>query len=268
MRWVRLPMVATWAKRADAIIIGCSGMLTLPVERGWKAAGNVFVIPCGVDPSYFNSDARTKRHGLLFVGSWLHRKGVQDLTESYHLLRERGYDIPLKVVGFVSTKETVLRSFHTDDRGLVAIDESKRLIDEVDLMKEYSQHEILVFPSLYEGFGMVFLEAMASGLAVVATPTGGVVDVMHHKKNGYVVSISAPLELANAIQELWDSPELCAKLGAAARNAVRELTWIHAATRTIACYEAIGRKLGRVLDTQSMSSGHDATPSPGRAQDR
>ena len=148
----------------------------------------------------------------------------------------------LKVIGFGTSSDRVLQDFHPSVRSQVSVDDSKSLIDEQDMIEEYHKHDILVFPSLYEGFGMVFLEAMASGLAVIATPTGGVVDVIRHGENGYVVGIGDPESLASAITHLWTSPKERRRLGAAAREAASVLTWDRSAALQLTGYRQLAQR--------------------------
>jgi glycosyltransferase involved in cell wall biosynthesis len=111
------------------------------------------------------------------------------------------------------------------------------------MIEAYQRHELLAFPSLYEGFGLVFLEGMACGMTVIATSTGGVVDVIRHDENGYVVRPGDPGALATAIQELWMAPERRQRLGEAARQTARDYTWGQIAARTLECYRVAAKMI-------------------------
>jgi glycosyltransferase involved in cell wall biosynthesis len=194
-------------------------------------------VPCGVDPEYFKK-APGGNAGLLYVGSWISKKGVATIARAYGQLQRWGHNIPFSVVGYGVPKQVVLSEFDASLRGLLRVDEQLRVLDQDELIEEYHKHTILVFPSVYEGFGLVFLEAMASGLAVIATPVGGAVDVIKDGHNGLIVSEGDPVALATAIASLWVSPERRSKIGAAARETARSYTWPGMAKRTIQCYEA------------------------------
>jgi glycosyltransferase involved in cell wall biosynthesis len=167
----------------------------------------------------------------------LNRKGVQDLAQAYLYLHNRGFEIPLSIVGFGKPVDEVLKAFDPLVRKGIRIDSSLQLLDEEALMREYRGHEILVFPSLYEGFGLVFLEAMASQLALVVTPVGGVVDLIRHEENGVVVPPRDPQALAGAIIDLWQSPNKRLRLGKSAFRTARLHTWNVIAQRTVECYK-------------------------------
>jgi phosphatidyl-myo-inositol dimannoside synthase len=239
MRVARLPMVAISAKRSDAIIVGSSPVRAFAVTQRWKSTSRIFVIPCGLDSAYLTADHAVERKGLLYVGSWLDRKGVVYLARAYELLCHQGYEIPLSVVGYGCATEEVLRTFDQSIRARIRIGESLRIVDEQHLIREYQSHQILVFPSLYEGFGMVFLEAMASGLAVIASPVGGVSDLIRHEQNGIIVPPGDPVALAQAIADLWRSPEKINRLGSAGREGSPHYTWEMITKQTLECYRMI-----------------------------
>jgi glycosyltransferase involved in cell wall biosynthesis len=216
------------------------------LERRWKGPDRIFVVPCGTDPEYCVPGDRNRRRGLLYVGSWLDRKGVRYLAEAYQLVHEQGCPIPLSIVGYGQTTDEVLRSFEPALRPKIRIGEHLRILDERSLIEEYRTHELFAFPSLYEGFGMVLLEAMASGLAVIATPVGGVVDLVRHEENGVIVPLRDSRALAQAIVDLWRSPEKRRLLGEAARITGRLYLWDKIAERTLQCYRAVGERTRQV----------------------
>ncbi len=249
MRLVRLPMEAISAKYSDAIVVGSSPVLKFVVDQGWKGLDRVFVVPAGVDLHYFGTGSDSDRgRGLLFVGGWLSRKGTCYLARAYELLRDHGKDIPLSIIGFGQPATEVLSSFRKAVRSGVRIDDKLGALDEQDLVKEYRSHDILAFPSLYEGFGMVFLEAMACGLPVVATPVGGVVDIVRHDENGIIVPSRDSQALAGAVAELWEAPEKRRRLGKAARETARLYTWDKVALQTLQFYHEI---LARTTEVSS-----------------
>jgi glycosyltransferase involved in cell wall biosynthesis len=96
----------------------------------------------------------------------------------------------------------------------------------------------MVLPSLYEGFGIAFLEAMAVGLPVIGTPTGGMADLIESGVNGLLVPQHDPEALAEGIITLLTRPERRQMLGRAARATAETYTWERAAQATAAVYRA------------------------------
>src|SRR5205823_111461 len=168
----------------------------------------------------------------------IERKGICVLSDAYHRVCSQGARIPLSIVGFGCAPRQVLERFRSDLRSCIRADDSLRFVDETRVAREYATHDLLVFPSRYEGFGMVFLEAMAAGLPVVATPVGGVVDIVRDGENGVMVPVGDPDALARAVLELWRDPERRARIGAAAHLTARSYAWRDVARQTLRCYEA------------------------------
>jgi len=109
------------------------------------------------------------------------------------------------------------------------------------LARLYGEAEVAVVPSLYEGFSLPAIEAMACGVPVVATTGGALPEVVGESgETGLLVTPDDPGELASAIARLLDDPELRARLGAAGRERViNRFTWEVTAAGTAACYQAL-----------------------------
>src|SRR5208337_901084 len=91
---------------------------------------------------------------------------------------------------------------------------------------------IFVFPSLVEGMPLTLLEAMASAMPVVTTNTCGMADIVENGVNGILVPPADSAQIAAAVESLCNSIELRKKLGSAAQETARRLTWA-AATRQL-----------------------------------
>ena len=77
---------------------------------------------------------------------------------------------------------------------------------EADVMAAYRRHDVLAWPSTYEGFGMVLLEAMSQRLPVVATPVGCASALVHSERTGLVVSPRDAAALARGLGRMLDDP--------------------------------------------------------------
>lgn len=236
-RLIRFRQVQLSVQTADALITLSSGDRRFAFERGWKKLDRIFVVPCGVDNEFLNGAPTRRGGGLLYWGTWSARKGVAELVQAYTLLWARGYQAPLTIGGCWDVEDAVRDSFPEDLRRHVRIWD--RPVTEAELQEEYRRHDIFVFPSLYEGFGIVFLEAMASGLAVVATRVGGAEDIVEDGVNGRVVPPGDPEALAEVLVELWSNVDVRMKLGAAAQRTAASNTWKDAAVRTLDVYKTL-----------------------------
>ncbi len=195
------------------------------------------------DTSYFREGAEAARHSgeadafrsgftradgspfrlhLLFVGELFDFKGVVPTIEALASIARS--DIVLHVVGSgpyePAVREAIARTAMTD-RVLM---HGYRQKPELPLF--YAAADALVFPSWGDVFGLVMVEAAATGLPIIASPvSGGTADVVDHGVNGFAVDARDRHEFVEAIERLADDPELRRAMGAAsARKAREELT--------------------------------------------
>ena len=115
-------------------------------------------------------------------------------------------------------------------------------------MDAYRRHDVLAWPSTYEGFGMVLLEAMAQRLPVVATPVGCARTLVESERTGILVPRRDAPSLAKALGRMLDDRALATQCAANAFAQVRPLTWTRTALSTLDVYaRAAGdRRDGRV----------------------
>jgi len=111
----------------------------------------------------------------------------------------------------------------------------------------FASADALVFPSTNETFGLVALEAMACGLPVVASQTGGLVDVLQDGANGLAFDPADPHSLAERVRRLQAAPELRARLGAGALAHARGRDWRATMDQLIDYYELAMRVWRRRL---------------------
>jgi glycosyltransferase involved in cell wall biosynthesis len=126
-------------------------------------------------------------------------------------------------------------------------------LDDADLAWLYGHTTAFVFPSLYEGFGLPVLEAMASGACVVARNASAMAEIVGEA--GALAETADPDALAAAISTLLDAPERRAKLGAAARQRASAFTIQRMARLTYASYcAALGGAHNSAFDERHLES--------------
>ena len=89
----------------------------------------------------------------------------------------------------------------------------------------YASADVCVVPSLHESFGLVALEAMATGLPVIATRTGGMQLTVVNNVSGFLVDPGDPMEMADRLVLLWRSPLLRAHMGLRGGRAAQHYAW-------------------------------------------
>lgn len=170
-------------------------------------------------------DQRGHRKPLTFacVGRLIERKGQQHLLEAADLLNRRGYSGQFRVLLVGSgDNEEPLREQSTrlglQDRvafaGVVARDE---------MPQQYAQADVFVLPSYNEGMSVALLEALASGLPVIVTETGGTSELV--QDNGLLVPWAEPGALAEALKDFLREPDLCRQMGRRSQEIARSFSW-------------------------------------------
>ena len=164
-------------------------------------------------------------------------KGLVPLLEAVAKLRTER-DVELTVIGRPQEGGRVDKAITR--LGLSDVVHCVSGISDDALARLYGQAEVAVVPSLYEGFSLPAIEAMACGVAVVATTGGALPEVVGTDgETGLLVAPDDPGALAGAIARLLDDPALRARLGAAGRERViNRFTWQVTAAGTAACYDA------------------------------
>lgn len=184
----------------------------LPVER-------IAVVPEPIDVaawrSLFASVEPAGAHAptILSVARMYPRKRLQDLLEAAHILRGRIPDLRVRIVG-EGPELGHLRTVHRTLR----LDGTVEFLGEVSrraLAVEYVGADVFCLPTVQEGFGIVFAEAMIAGLPVVACRMAAVPEVVEDRRTGLLVNPRSPDELAMAMETLLLNDGLRAGLGQA-----------------------------------------------------
>jgi glycosyltransferase involved in cell wall biosynthesis len=231
----RLSQVAAAARLADRLLVLSEDDLRYALDRRWKSEDRIDVVPHGVSDRFLNgTPAEEERgRGLLFCGSWDHMKGIAYLVRAFEQLHERGRRMELTVLGPGVEPPSVLAAFSEDVRRFVHVVPRAA---EGQVIEAYRTHDVLLWLSTYEGFGLVLLEAMSQGMAVVTTPVGCVPSIVRDGENGVLVPKRDSGAAATAVERLMDAPDLRRKLGGAARRAVAGMSWGQTARMTLDVY--------------------------------
>jgi len=160
---------------------------------------------------------------LLYVGQLLPEKGVQVALRALRLIHDgRSGNAPtLTIVGGPDYYDRTRRL--VEQLRLGGSVRLTGLVPREDLPEIYAAHDVLIFPSsVHEGFSITLLEAMATGLAVVTTVTGGNAELAEHEVNCLTFEPEDPAGCAAAVVRLLDDPALARALGSNARSRVDE----------------------------------------------
>lgn len=181
-------------------------------------AGRVEVVPYGAPPAAPEPGAAAASSGplrLLWVGSLTQRKGLSYALEAVESLGS-AVELTLigtKPVGDCAPLEAALRRHRW-----------RESLPHSEVLAEMRAHDLLLFPSLFEGFGLVILEAMSQGLPVIATEHTAAPEIITDGEDGFVVPVRSAEAIAERIAALLDNPaRLAAMKHAAWRTAQRHI---------------------------------------------
>jgi glycosyltransferase involved in cell wall biosynthesis len=150
------------------------------------------------------------------VGGLSQRKGIADLFAAVDTF---GKHVSLTVVGHkVSADCPALDAALAKHRWIPSLPHGQIL----QLMRE---HDVLVFPSLFEGFGLVITEAMSQGTPVITTDRTAGPDLIEHGKNGWLINAGSTHALQAAIEELLVQPSQIAEVGQSAMKTAQLRPW-------------------------------------------
>ena len=174
---------------------------------------------------------------IFFVGRMVREKGVQVLIEALPKVRWGYHDAKLLICGGGHRDHLVnLAAYLGMERHVYFAG----FVPDADLMKIYSIIDVACFPSLYEPFGIVALEAMAAHVPVVVSDAGGLPEVVENNVTGLTTYAGSPNSLADGLLKLLHEPETARVMAAAAYDRVlTKFNWDTIATQTSATYERI-----------------------------
>jgi len=186
--------------------------------------GRIWYVPNGTNPGFFQSrifpDAPPNR--LLFVGTWLDRKGIYYLADAFAVLVPLLPQITLTIAGCSASEELVKGQFPAELRERITVCPS---LNRDAMPAVYASHDIFLFPSLVEGMPLVLLEAMATAIPVVTTSSSGMADVIENEFNGLLVPAADSNALASAVRRLHADRPLRERMGLAGQETARRYTW-------------------------------------------
>ncbi len=165
--------------------------------------------------------ANSRELRILFLGNVIERKGLHTLLNALAGIGQNGIlSYRLDVVGALTTDTTYVKAMqkHVVVNGLSSIVRFHGALDNDPLKEMLRQAHVLVVPSSYEGFGIVYLEGMAFGLPAIGTTAGAASEIIADGETGYLVKPDDSKMLAARLTSLADDRDLLVSMSA---NALR-----------------------------------------------
>ncbi|MEL6792710.1 MAG: glycosyltransferase, partial [Pseudomonadota bacterium] len=182
--------------------------------------GKLRIVHCGVEPDRYARGDHEPAKRLIFVGRLAAVKGVLIALEALARVRADHPDATLTLVG--DGVERARIEARIADMGLTDVVRLTGYLSQSDVAAELARSDVFVLPSFAEGVPVVLMEAMATGLPVVATRVAGIPELVEDGVSGRVVAPGDAEALADAIAEILSDPDRPEIMGAAGRVRVRE----------------------------------------------
>ncbi|RCJ31323.1 glycoside hydrolase [Nostoc minutum NIES-26] len=207
-----------------------------------SSKGNIDIIPCGTDVERFGSvDRQEARQQLgidpetkliFYVGRFDQRKGIETLVRAVSQSQLRG-KTPLKLIIGGGSRPGQSDGLERDriesivnELGMSSFTSFPGNLNHEILPTYYAAADVCVVPSHYEPFGLVAIEAMASGTPVVASDVGGLQFTVVPGETGLLAPAKDEVAFAQAIDQILSNPTWRDRLGEAARHRVRtKFSW-------------------------------------------
>lgn len=231
------PFIRYIWKRAAFVVSNSGGLKTLALKTNHKQ--DIRVIPNGVDSTQF-SVAPGSTDGIFRIISTSRltpRKGLRYLIEALALL---------KTEHSVTNIEAFLIGDGNERQALEALAKKLGVESQVQFLGRvphetlpqwYARSDAFILPSLNEGMSNAMLEALASGLPLLATVTGGTEELLTDQKNGFYLAMRSAEDIADKIQCLLTDPELRKRCAVASRVRAEELSWKNVAKQYVELYK-------------------------------
>jgi alpha-maltose-1-phosphate synthase len=204
-------------EEADYIVVASTFTKETLIKNGINEK-KIFLNPYGVNLTRFQYKERevTQKKIFLFIGTVSVMKGIPFLLECWK--KSDMQNCELWIVGTVAD----------EIRAKIAKEESVKVFGKIinaQLSEIMRQAHVFVFPSFFEGFGLVILEAMASGLPVITTTATGGADLIENGKEGFVITPGNADQLVHYLRYFLKNPELIGIMGKHARLKAEQYSW-------------------------------------------
>ena len=207
---------------------------------GLRHVPNMYVIPQGIDDTFYTINCNSHSHILLSVGAISPRKGHAYTIEMFNLLRARGIYAQLRIIGSLADQAyyNLLQQKITDSPYKADITLEINLPRE-DLLKAYADAQLFVLHSREESQGIVFAEAMATGMPVVATKIGGIPYVVADQKSGLLCPYGDVETMTDMVAQLLVDNARWQQYSDSAREIAKGFSWVNIAERIVLLYNEL-----------------------------
>lgn len=234
------PIIKIIWKNSREVIANSQGLKDLALQSNSKQKIDIIYNGINVEEFKPNISLRDKGDFIITPGASriTSRKGLKYLIEAIYKLSKKYPQLRLKIMGDGDGEkiklEKMTKDFNIQDR----IDFLGRIPRE-KTFSHYQEAGVFVLPSLNEGMSNAMLEALATGLPIIATDTGGSKELIEEGKNGYMIKMKDSQDIAEKIEKLINNSELKKKMGEYSRKKALELSWKNVAEKYCQLYKKV-----------------------------
>ncbi len=221
-------------------VIGISNKVVRKIEETIGMSKNVFRVFNGYTLTDLKSKKNTEKLIILFGGNMVASKRCDFLLRAYSELFEEFKEIHLIVAGggvLLNKMKRLASELYISDRVTF-----KGTVDHQTMLGSMAECDIFILPSIDEGFGIVYLEAMSFKKPVIGTEGEGICDIIEDGVNGLLVKPNNVDSIVEKLKLLIESSELRTELGIKGYDSIKKLTWEKNARETLNIYELISQK--------------------------
>lgn len=212
-----------------SIVVSASDFTTQTLLEDGIPLGKVVQLPLGFEVQHvpyqelYQTDITNRPLRLLYAGTITQRKGIKYLLEAVGQISKS--EVSLHLIGGIQGSGKALENYKS-------LFTYHLPVDQLSLFKQYQQYDALVLPSIFEGFGLVIVEALAAGLPVITTSHTFGPNIIQEGKNGYLIPVRDVPALVIALQKLRAlNADQYLQMRLAARQSALAYSWDQYRTR-------------------------------------
>ncbi|MEA2006615.1 MAG: glycosyltransferase [Patescibacteria group bacterium] len=222
-------------KKADVVIANSEGLKKLALKSSPKQ--EIGVIYNGVDTEIFAPSQKKPEEFTIISTSRLEkRKGLEFLVEGFGKFNKQYKDSRLILIGGGDQENKLRKISH--DLGAESVVDFVGVLDLGELSKWYKKVDVFSLPSFNEGMSNSLLEAIASGLAIVATDTGGTKELINDS-NGIIVEKGSSEDVFRAFEKLYTDRQLLESMKEKSREKALVMSWINMSNQYLEVYKKV-----------------------------